>query len=178
MEEAREARIGTYELMVVIPATYTDEEVPALVTKLESKLIELGVKITKADDSLGKRKLAFPIKHVRQGFYRVLEIEAPKDVIAKVDAELRLMPEVLRHLLTIREVRTKEQLEAEAALRERIQQKRIAAEEKAVADRQVKELEEAKAAEAAKPSEPAREVSQEELTKKLDEILTDDSIGE
>ncbi|MBI5404718.1 MAG: 30S ribosomal protein S6 [Candidatus Kerfeldbacteria bacterium] len=177
MEEAREARIGTYELMVMFPATYADEEVPTLVTKVESALTTLGAKVTKSED-FGKRKLAFPIKHIRQAFYRLIELEADKKLPAKIDQALRLMPEVLRHLLTVREVRTKEQLEAEAALRERIQQKRIAAEERAVADRSVKEIEMSKAAEAAKPSEPTREVSPEELTKKLDELLIDDTLGE
>ena len=175
--EEREVRIGTYELMVMFPATFADEEVPTLVTKVETALSTLGAKITKSED-FGKRKLAFPIKHIRQAFYRLIELEAPKTIPHKLDKALRLMPEVLRHLLVVREVRTKEQLEAEAALRERIQQKRIAAEEQAVADRSVKDIEMTKAAEAAKPSVPTHEVTPEELTKKLDELLIDDTLGE
>lgn len=176
-EEVREVRIGTYELMVIFPATHTDEEVPALVTKIESALTKIGAKITKSED-FGKKKLAFPINHIRQGFYRIFEFEAPKNVLGQLDTALTLMPEVLRHLVTVRIIKTKEQLEAAAALRERIQQKRMAAEEKAVADRSVKELEASKATEAAKKPEPTREVSPEELSKKLDEILTDETLGE
>lgn len=169
-------RIGTYELVVIIPATYSDEEAPTLKQKVNDLLVSLGAKVTERED-LGKRKLAFPIKHIRQGFYELYKFEGPKTILQKIDQELGLLPEVLRHLVTIRTVRTKEQLEAEAALRERIQQKRMAAEEKAVAERQVKELETMKASEATKPAEPTREVSPEELTKKLDELL-DESISE
>lgn len=166
-------RPGTYELMVIFPATLPDEEVPTLRTKVATALAEHGLKITGQED-FGKRKLAFPIKHVRQGFYELYRFDGPRSSIGKIDRSLRLMPEVLRHLVTVRRVRSEAQLEEEAALRERIQAKRMAAEERAVAERHAKEI----APEQTQPPKPVREVSKEELEKKLEEILTDETLGE
>ncbi len=169
-------RMETYEMMVIVPATLSDEEAIVAKSKISAVLSENLAKITEEED-LGKRKLAYPINHVRQGFYHVYKFESPARSIAKLDAALRLMPEVLRHLLTVRTVKTPEQLQAETALREKIMAKRAAAEERAVADRSVKEVaEQQEKAEATK--QPAREVTKEELEKKLEEILTDETLGE
>lgn len=168
-------RHETYELMVIIPATISDEELPSNLSKVTELLANHGMKITKEDD-LGKRKLAFPIKHVRQGFYHVFALEGPRSSIKELDKSLILTPEVLRHLITVRTVRTAEQLAAQTALRERIQAKRVAAEERAVADRHKKDAEQQAVRAAAAP--PTREVSKEELDKKLEELLTDDTLGQ
>lgn len=167
-------RHETYELMVIIPATISDEELPSNLSKVTELLANRGMKITKEDD-LGKRKLAFPIKHVRQGFYHVFALEGPRSSIKELDKSLILTPEVLRHLITVRTVRTAEQLAAQTALRERIQAKRVAAEERAVADRHKKDAEQQAVRAAAAPT---REVSKEELDKKLEELLTDDTLGQ
>lgn len=164
-------RTGTYELMAIFPATYAEEELARLVEKVKSALAEHGVSVTATED-FGKRKLAFPIKHIRQGYYQLFALEGPKSSLRKLDGSLRLMPEVLRHLITVRRVRTQEELEAEAAFRERIHAKRMAKEEKAVAERQAREFKERP------PEQPVREVSKEELEKKLEEILTDETLGE
>ncbi len=168
-------RHGTYELMVIIPATLSDEDAVLAKSKIAKLLTEQGSTISGEED-LGKRKLAFPIKHVRQGFYHVYALEGSHSIIKQLNQSLLLTPEVLRHLITVRTVRTEEQLAAQAALRERIQAKRVAAEERAVADRHKKDAEQ-QAVRAAVP-QPTREVSKEELDKKLEELLTDDTLGQ
>lgn len=171
-------RSGTYEMMVIIPATLSDEEAVVAKTKIAGLLSSNGAKIT-AEEDMGKRKLAYPINHVRQGFYHLYQFEAPSRSIRDLDAALRLAPEVLRHMITVRIVKTQEQIDAENALRERIMAKRAATEERAVADRHVKAMEE-KAVQDAKEATktPVREVTKEEFEKKLEEILTDETLGE
>ncbi len=166
-------RTGTYEIMVIVPATIPEEQVPDASAKVVQMLTEHGAKIVEEKD-FGKRKLAFPIKHARQGYYHWYAFEAPRGAVRKLDVAFRLMPEVLRHLIVTRRVRTQEQLEEEAALRERIQAKRVALEERAVADRQAKEA----ALITERKPEPVREVSKKELEEKLEEILTDETLGE
>jgi small subunit ribosomal protein S6 len=165
-------RTGIYELMVIFPATYAEEELPAMFEKVKNQLTEFGAVVTTAED-FGKRKLAFPIKHVRQGYYQIISFQAPKTSVQKIDNALQLAPEVLRHLMTIKTVKTKEQIEAKQALRERIHAKRAAAEERAIAERQKTE----RAAAPPPVVEPSRKVSEEELSKKLEEILTDTTLG-
>lgn len=165
---------GTYELVVILPATFDDNEIPRVKERIGKVLSDSGLAIS-AEEDMGKRKLAFPINHIRQGFYHLYKFEGPRSAIRSLDQSLRLMPEVLRHLITSRKVRTQAQLEAENALRERIQAKRIAAEEQALADRHVQEAAE-RMEKAALPKQ-TREVSKEELEKKLEEILTDENLG-
>lgn len=170
-------RRETYEMMVIIPATLSDEEAVAAKSKISAVLVEHGANVTE-EENLEKRKLAYPIKHVRQGFYHLYKFDAPTKSVAKLDAAYRLMPEVLRHLIVVRTVKTAEQIQAENALREKIMAKRAAAEERAVADRSLKEAaQQTEKAEAA-VKQPAHEVTKEELDKKLEEILTDESLGE
>ncbi|MBI4426219.1 MAG: 30S ribosomal protein S6 [Candidatus Kerfeldbacteria bacterium] len=167
-------RPGTYELMAIFPATLSEEEVAAAQTKVKAALTERGA-VIETDQDFGKRKLAYAIKHVRQGVYHLYTFRAPKLSLQTLESELQLMPEVLRHLIMVRTVRTQAQLEAKAALRERIQAKRMAAEERAVAER----TKEAIAAPTDRPAPaPTREVSKEELEQKLEEILKDETLGE
>ena len=169
-------RSGTYELIVIIPATLSDEEAILAKTKIGSLLTEFGAKVTEEED-LGKRKLAYPIKNIRQGFYHLYKFEAPALTIKRLDGALLLAHEVLRHMIVVRKIKTEEQIKAELALRERIMAKRAAAEERAVADRHVKAIEE-QAVQAPVKKAPTREVSKEEFEKKLEEILTDETLGE
>lgn len=166
-------RTGTYEMMIVVPATVADERLPEVTAKIGKALTEHGVKVVE-DKDYGKRKFAFPIKHVRQGHYHWFAFDGPRSAVRKLDDTFRLMPEVLRHLIVARTVRTAEQLEAETALRERIQAKRVAFEERAMADRQAKEA----ALAPERKEAPVREVSKKELEEKLEEILTDETLGE
>lgn len=171
-------RSGTYEMMVIIPATLSDEEAAVAKTKIAGLLSSNSAKVT-AEEDMGKRKLAYPINHIRQGFYHLYQFEAPSRSLKGLDAALWLAPEVLRHMITVRIVKTQAQIDAENMLRERIMAKRAAAEERAVADRHVKAMEEKAVQEAqAAPKTPAREVTKEEFEKKLEEILTDETLGE
>lgn len=167
-------RTGTYELVTIVPATVGDDALPGVQEKVRTAILAHGLAVSEEED-LGKRKFAFPIQHIRQGFYRLYKLEGPRRSIRPLESELRLMPDVLRHLLTVRTVKTPAQLEAEAALRERIQAKRIAADERAANERRAKEAERLQQT---APTEPAQPVSPEELEKKLAEILTDDTLGE
>ncbi len=171
-----EPRTNTYELMVIFPATLGDEGIGPAREKIRTILSQHGLTVSEEED-FGKRKLAFPINHIRQGYYQLYKLEGPRLAIKPIDGLLKLAPEVLRHLLMVRKVRTAAQLEAEAALRERIQAKRMAAEEKAVADRRAKDEAE-RALRTPVKERPTHDVTPEELEKKLKEILTDDTLGE
>lgn len=85
-----------YELLYVIPNKYTDEEVPAITQKVDGLLKSAGLNLTKTEN-LGKRKLAYKIKQYNHGYYVLSEFKGASDVVTKIDPQLGLMPEVLRH---------------------------------------------------------------------------------
>lgn len=149
-----------YELLYTIPNKYTEEET-ALITDKISKLIQAEGGEIAVNEKLGKFKLTYPIKQTHQGNYIVLEFDAPASFIKKIDTDLKLMPEILRHIIVSKKKRSKEEIAKEEALREKILKKKTAAVEK-------------KTQEKTSPPAARGKVSLEELDKKLDKILEGD----
>ena len=87
-----------YELLYIIPATFTDEEVGTVETKVNALLTkyEGTVESTKR---LGKMRFAYPIKNQRFGHYVLVMLKAEKSAIGKIETNLRITNEVLRHIL-------------------------------------------------------------------------------
>lgn len=159
-----------YELMYILPGTKTDEEVQPIVAQVHGILQQHGANLTKTD-FWGKRKLAYDIDHIRQGFYDLVEFDLEATKLNELDNVLRLDDQVLRHQIVRKELKTPEELAAEQALRDRIAAKRQEAKEK----EQVADL-------VAGQSEPKPEpiatgpVKADELAEKLEEILESDSV--
>lgn len=150
-----------YELLYIIPAQFTDDENDQIIKKVTSVLEKVGVKIAR-NDNLGKLKLAYPIKHVRHGFYVLVEFEGETKAVQQIERELRLMPEVLRHQAI------------------KLPEKELAEEGKA--KKEIKMIsyeapgrdEEKEPAKREKPKPAPKKINLEELDKKLDEILEKD----
>jgi small subunit ribosomal protein S6 len=85
-----------YELLYIIPNKFTEEELPAVQEKIKQLLAKFNLQITK-EESLGKRKLAYPIKKSFHGYYQLVEFDAEGEVINNLDRELKLHEDVLRH---------------------------------------------------------------------------------
>lgn len=84
-----------YELLYIIPSQFTDAEVEALQPKIAALLEKHGAKVFK-NDSLGKIRLAYPVKGVRHGTYVLVYFEAEHEAVQPIEHELRLADEVLR----------------------------------------------------------------------------------
>lgn len=88
-----------YELLFILPGTLAEDEVPALVAKVNEALTESGVENIEIKD-IGKSRLAYPIKHIRYGYFHLAHFEAEGTNVEAVKAKLGLVPELLRHLIT------------------------------------------------------------------------------
>ena len=64
-----------YEILVIFDPRPTDEDVAALLVKLQDNLKGLGAEVGKAE-SWGKRRLAYEIRKQREGTYAVIECSA------------------------------------------------------------------------------------------------------
>jgi small subunit ribosomal protein S6 len=95
-----------YEILVIVDARPTDEEVNALLTQLGENLKSLGAEVTKIDN-WGKRRLAYDIRKQREGTYAVLEVSAEPLMVKEFERQLRLNDNVLRFLSTRVPVRRK-----------------------------------------------------------------------
>lgn len=86
----------TYELMTIFRPEMAEADVRREVERVSSALTERGAKMTK-DDFWGKRRFAYEINHLTEGFYSVLQFEADPDAIVDIDRALGLSDQVVRH---------------------------------------------------------------------------------
>lgn len=87
-----------YELMYILSSAVSDNDVPTVSTEVDKFLTDNGASILSLE-MLGKKKLAYPIKKTRNGFY-VLEsfnMEGPK--LQGLDNKLRSMEPIIRYLV-------------------------------------------------------------------------------
>ncbi len=85
-----------YELMTIHRPELAEADVEAKVGELESYLSNAGCSVT-VRDLWGKRRFAYEIDHISEGYYTVLKFQGEADAIDSVDRMLSLSDEVLRH---------------------------------------------------------------------------------
>lgn len=90
-----------YELMTILPSHVSDTEVDGTIDAIAKLVENAGGKVEKTQN-LGKIKLAYPIKRQRHGVYALLYVEVSSDNMKKLDQNLRLADEVVRHMLIAR----------------------------------------------------------------------------
>lgn len=89
-----------YETMLILRPDQEEEQVTAIIERLQGIIQEGGGEI-KNIDRWGKRRLAYEFKGQREGIYVVLEITASSGALNEMHRVLGLAEEALRHL-TIR----------------------------------------------------------------------------
>jgi len=87
-----------YELMLILPGTLSEDEVDPLLEKV-SKIIEEAGALNLSVVKLEKRRLAYPMKHIRYGYFNLVYFDAEPEMVVDIQNKLRLMPELLRALL-------------------------------------------------------------------------------
>jgi small subunit ribosomal protein S6 len=88
--------VRTYEVMTIHRPELADTDVETHVSEIRNFLEGKGATIT-ATDMWGKRRLAYEIEHLSEGYYTVVTFEAETDLIDEVDRMLSLADPVLRH---------------------------------------------------------------------------------
>lgn len=89
----------TYELMTIHRPGLDEGEVRSMVSDLEAFLGESGASV-KSTDMWGKRRLAYEIDHINEGYYTVIGFEAGTEAIEALDRRLSLSDDVIRHKVT------------------------------------------------------------------------------
>lgn len=85
-----------YEVMTIHRPDLAETDVDSRVSEIESLLADSGASVTKRD-LWGKRRFAYEIDHLSEGFYTVLTFQAQPDAVETLDRRLTLADEVLRH---------------------------------------------------------------------------------
>jgi small subunit ribosomal protein S6 len=84
-----------YEILCVLPGTLAEDEVAPIAAQIESQLKAHGAEDIKRVD-LGKSRLAYPMKHIRYGYFEFFTIEILPEKVLALEQSIRLIGGILR----------------------------------------------------------------------------------
>lgn len=89
--------MNKYELALIISARIEDDARTATVDKAKDYITRAGGTVTEVEE-WGKKKLAYAIQKMNEGFYYFIQFDAASDAPAKIEQDVRIMDNVLRFL--------------------------------------------------------------------------------
>lgn len=89
--------MNKYELAVIINGKLDEEVRDSAFARVKEQVERFGGIISKVDD-WGKRRLAYEINKVKEGYYYFIYFEANADAPTEIESRIRIMEEVLRYL--------------------------------------------------------------------------------
>ena len=87
-----------YELALVVNAKIDDDARAAVVEKAKGYVTRYGGTLTDTEE-WGKKKLAYEIQKMDEGFYYFIHFDAESDAPAQIEDHIRIMDNVLRFLI-------------------------------------------------------------------------------
>ena len=87
-----------YELTVIFRPEIAEEERPAEIEKVSQMISQRGGVVGEVN-RWGRKKLAYPIKHCREGNYVLTPFKMDPTSALELDKNLRGSEKILRHLL-------------------------------------------------------------------------------
>ena len=89
--------MNKYELALVVSAKVEDEVRDAVVEKAKGYITRYNGTITEVEE-WGKKKLAYDIQKMSEGYYYFIQFEAEAEAPAQIEENIRIMDNVLRFL--------------------------------------------------------------------------------
>ena len=89
--------MNKYELTVVLSVKLEDEERATALTNVQELITRFGGTVTNVDE-WGKRKLAYEIQKMKEGFYYFIQFDAEAACPGEVEKRIRIMEPVIRYL--------------------------------------------------------------------------------
>ena len=87
-----------YEVLYIVRADLEDEKVQDAVKRVNT-LIERSGGTIERTNVWGKRKLAYDVKHQKEGSYILQDFQLDPDRVPELEAGLKITEEVMRHLI-------------------------------------------------------------------------------
>ena len=92
---------GNYEVLYIINPTVGEDETAALVAKFK-ELAESRGTVNEVEE-WGKRKLAYPINDLEEGYYVLMTFTADPAFPAELDRKMRIDTNVMRSIIVSKE---------------------------------------------------------------------------
>lgn len=94
--------MNKYELALIVNAKIEDDARAAVVEKAKDYITRFGGTVTEVED-WGKKKLAYEIQKMSEGFYYFIKFDAESGVPGELEQSVRIMDNVLRFLCVRRD---------------------------------------------------------------------------
>jgi small subunit ribosomal protein S6 len=85
-----------YEVMLILDASLEDKDAKAAVDRHLGTLTEQGAKV-EGVEHWGKRRFSYEIRHMTEGYYSVVRVEATPEQMDELSRVLGLADQVIRH---------------------------------------------------------------------------------
>jgi small subunit ribosomal protein S6 len=89
--------MNKYELALVVNAKIEDDARAEVIEKVKALIEKFGGAITNVDE-WGKKRLAYEIQKMKEGYYYFIQFDASSDCPAQVEQRVRIMESVMRFL--------------------------------------------------------------------------------
>jgi small subunit ribosomal protein S6 len=86
-----------YEIMYIIRPTVEDEAKKALITRFDDILTSNGAEIIESKE-WGKRRLAYEIDDLREGYYQLVTANATTEAIDEFNRLANINEDIIRHM--------------------------------------------------------------------------------
>jgi len=93
----------SYETLYIVDPDLEEEAIKGLVTKFKSLIEEHGGTVQEIDE-WGKRKLAYPINHRREGYYVLMNFEAEPEAVLDLERVFKITSGLMRYLIVRKDV--------------------------------------------------------------------------
>ena len=90
--------MNKYELAVVVSAKVEDEVRTETIEKVKGIVERFGGTITNVEEA-GKKRLAYEIQKVNEGFFSFVTFDAETSAPAEIESRMRIAENVLRYLI-------------------------------------------------------------------------------
>ena len=89
--------MNKYELAIVLNAKIEDEERLAVIERIEGYITRFGGTVANMDE-WGKKRLAYEIQKMKEGYYYFIQFDAEATAPAEIENRVRIMENVIRYL--------------------------------------------------------------------------------
>ena len=91
-----------YEALYIIKPDVEDEARAALIQKFSDIITGAGGEIAQIDE-WGKKKLAYPINYINEGYYVLVTFKANPELPAELERNFKISEFVMRYMVTKKE---------------------------------------------------------------------------
>ncbi len=90
--------MNKYEVLYVIDALLSEEDIAANITKFEELVASNGGKVLNVD-KWGKRTLAYPINYKTEGYYVLMNFESAPEFPVELERVFRITEPIIRYMV-------------------------------------------------------------------------------